>query len=360
MIGADANILAAESGSAYVAPTRRRRPCRASLPGPGRCPGHVHAGQRPGERGVDDRDGRHDHGPLLGARRRRRARGPGLTAQYWHTPSFTGPPAVTRVERQVNYDLGFPSTFPGWTGAGTQVPVPPFDFFLEQQAVRYDGFLIPPATGDYVLSLTGWGDATLSLDGTAVIDMTGQDGRRVVDTPALHLVAGQRYALHIDYRATRPLTGLQPGTLLLQWRTPAAIQAPGIRQAVAAASDADVAVVYVRDFETEERDRVSLKLPQSADLLVRAVSAVNPHTVVVLATGGPVTMPWLGSVGRRGADLLRRPGARQRARRCVVGGRLPTGEAHRHLPAQRAGDTPWPGEPVGRHRRPGHQSTGRA
>ena len=93
--------------------------------------------------------------------------GPGLTAQYWHTPSFTGPPAVTRVERQVNYDLGFPSTFPGWTGAGTQVPVPPFDFFLEQQAVRYDGFLTPPATGDYVLSLTGWGDATLSLDGTA-------------------------------------------------------------------------------------------------------------------------------------------------------------------------------------------------
>jgi beta-glucosidase len=52
----------------------------------------------------------------------------------------------------------------------------------------------------------------------------------------------------------------------------------------------------VRDFETEERDRVSLKLPQSADQLISAVSAVNPNTVVVLATGGPVTMPWLGSV----------------------------------------------------------------
>ena len=52
----------------------------------------------------------------------------------------------------------------------------------------------------------------------------------------------------------------------------------------------------MRDFETEERDRVSLKLPQSADQLISAVSAVNPNTVVVLATGGPVTMPWLGSV----------------------------------------------------------------
>ena len=296
VIGADANILAAESGSAYVSPTRETPTLQGITARAGASarvtftPGNdpVNAASM-----IETADMTTVPSSVLTPAS---GTGPGLTAQYWHTPSFTGPPAVTRVERQVNYDLGFPSTFPGWTGAGTQVPVPPFDFFLEQQAVRYDGFLIPPATGDYVLSLTGWGDATLSLDGTAIIDMTGEDGRRVVDSPALHLVAGQRYALHIDYRATRPLTGLQPGTLLLQWRTPAALQAPGIRQAVAAASDADVAVVYVRDFETEERDRVSLKLPQSADLLVRAVSAVNPHTVVVLATGGPVTMPWLGSV----------------------------------------------------------------
>ncbi|HEV8166697.1 MAG TPA: glycoside hydrolase family 3 C-terminal domain-containing protein, partial [Actinomycetota bacterium] len=40
---------------------------------------------------------------------------------------------------------------------------------------------------------------------------------------------------------------------------------------------------------------VSLKLPQSADQLVGAVSAANPNTVVVLASGGPVAMPWLGS-----------------------------------------------------------------
>jgi beta-glucosidase len=222
--------------------------------------------------------------------------GPGLTAQYWHTPDFSGPPAVTRVDRQVNYDVGFPSTFPGWAGAGTQVPLPPTNFFLEQQAVKYDGFLTPPTTGDYQLSLTGWGDATLTLDGTPIIDMTGQNGRRVVDSPVLHLIAGHPYAVHIEYRATRPLTNLQPGTLLLQWRAPAAVQLPGIAQAVAAARAADVAIVYVRDFETEERDRVSLKLPQSADQLISALSAANPYTVVVLASGGPVTMPWLGSV----------------------------------------------------------------
>jgi beta-glucosidase len=296
VIGADANILAAESGSAYVSPTTGTPALQGIT---ARAGSGTHVTFTPGNDPVnaasmiETADMTAVPSSVLTPAN---GTGPGLTAQYWHTPDFTGPPAVTRVDRQVNYDVGFASTFPNWTGAGTQVPLPPTNFFLEQQAVKYDGFLTPPTTGDYQLSLTGWGDATLSLDGTTIIDMTGQGGRRVLDSPSLHLAAGHQYALHLEYRATRPLTPLQPGTLLLQWRTPADAQSPGIAQAVAAAQHADIAIVYVRDFETEERDRVSLKLPQSADQLISAVSSVNPHTVVVLATGGPVTMPWLSSV----------------------------------------------------------------
>jgi beta-glucosidase len=295
VIGADANILAAESGSAWVDPTTATPTLQGITARAGAgatvtfTPGNdpVNAASM-----IETADMTAVPSSVLSPAS---GTGPGLTAQYWHAPSFAGPSAVTRLERQVNYDVGFASTFPNWVGAGTQVPPPPLNFFLERQAVQYDGFLTAPATGDYVLSLTGWGDATLSLDGATVVDMTGQDGRRVVDSPALHLVAGTRHALHVEYRATRPLTGLQPGTLLLQWRTPPGVRSPAIQQAVAAARDAEVAIVYLRDFETEERDRVSLKLPQSADQLVGAVSAANPNTVVVLATGGPVTMPWLGS-----------------------------------------------------------------
>jgi beta-glucosidase len=83
---------------------------------------------------------------------------------------------------------------------------------------------------------------------------------------------------------------------LLQWRAPAAAVSPAIERAADVAGHAKVAIVYVRTFETEERDRVSLKLPQSANRLIRAVAAANPRTIVVLASGGPVTMPWLDSV----------------------------------------------------------------
>jgi beta-glucosidase len=43
-------------------------------------------------------------------------------------------------------------------------------------------------------------------------------------------------------------------------------------------------------------DRLSLGLPNDQDALIEAVARANPHTVVVLNTGGAVTMPWLGQV----------------------------------------------------------------
>ena len=136
----------------------------------------------------------------------------------------------------------------------------------------------------------------MSLDGRRLLTMNGQDGRRVIDSGRVRLRAGQRYRVHIDYQANHPVSPLQPGGLVLQWQPPAGAVSPAIKRAVAAARKAKVAVVYARTFESEERDRVSLKLPQSSDQLIRAVAKANPRTVVVLATGGPVTMPWLGDV----------------------------------------------------------------
>jgi beta-glucosidase len=39
-----------------------------------------------------------------------------------------------------------------------------------------------------------------------------------------------------------------------------------------------------------------LTLPDKQDDLVSAVAAANPHTIVVLETGGAVSMPWIGQV----------------------------------------------------------------
>jgi beta-glucosidase len=69
-----------------------------------------------------------------------------------------------------------------------------------------------------------------------------------------------------------------------------------IAAAVSAAKSADVAVVFATQWSTEAMD-LQLSLPDGQDALIAAVAAANPHTIVVLETGGPVTMPWLDRVG---------------------------------------------------------------
>jgi beta-glucosidase len=73
---------------------------------------------------------------------------------------------------------------------------------------------------------------------------------------------------------------------------------PGIdsSSAAALAKTADVAIVFAYQWESEEMDLPSLTLPEHQDDLIAAVAAANPYTIVVLETGGPVTMPWAGQV----------------------------------------------------------------
>jgi beta-glucosidase len=67
-------------------------------------------------------------------------------------------------------------------------------------------------------------------------------------------------------------------------------------EAAALAKGSEIAIVFVNQPMSEGRDARTLALPDHQDALVAAVAAANPRTIVVLETGGPVTMPWAGSV----------------------------------------------------------------
>lgn len=68
-----------------------------------------------------------------------------------------------------------------------------------------------------------------------------------------------------------------------------------IEAAARAARWADRVIVFATQWEAEGED-VSLTLPDEQDKLISAIAAANPHTIVVLETGGPVLMPWLSQV----------------------------------------------------------------
>lgn len=70
-------------------------------------------------------------------------------------------------------------------------------------------------------------------------------------------------------------------------------------EAVNAAKNADVAIVFAgltEDFEGEGYDRETINMPPNHNKLISDVAAANPNTVVVLAGGSVVLMPWLSEV----------------------------------------------------------------
>ncbi len=63
------------------------------------------------------------------------------------------------------------------------------------------------------------------------------------------------------------------------------------------AAESDVVVLFANQWTAESVDALNLSLPDNQDALIAAVVKANPKTVVVLETGGPVTMPWVDQVG---------------------------------------------------------------
>ena len=68
------------------------------------------------------------------------------------------------------------------------------------------------------------------------------------------------------------------------------------RTAAALAKKSDVAIVFAYQWESEDMDLPSLALPEHQDDLIEKVAEANPHTVVVVESGGPITMPWVDQV----------------------------------------------------------------
>lgn len=163
------------------------------------------------------------------------------------------------------------------------------------------GTLRPDVGGPWELGAYSVGPATVSLDGDAVVSVAdghsggaffGMGSSEVRGT--VELEAGREYQVQVDY----PVVPGQRVRGLVVGARPVPAGDP-IERAVAAARDADVAVVIVGtdDFwETEGEDRTSISLPGRQDELVAAVAAANPNTVVVINAGSPVSMPWLDAV----------------------------------------------------------------
>ncbi len=240
----------------------------------------------------------HEHGcsiekfvPNIDSAQLRPANGedrPGLLIEYWNSeePPAAGdttPPVLAKVVNRTE------ALFMGKFAE----EVDPESF-----CVRYSGTFTPTVTGPHVFGIRGSGRARLLVDEALVVDNwssrefgdsffgSGSEEKR----GEVELNAGEAYLFRVEFNKDpgAGLAGLQFGLLPPR---PANL----LERAVAAAADADVAILVVGtngDWETEGNDRTTLALPGGQDDLIAKVIAANPNTVVVMNAGSPVEMPW--------------------------------------------------------------------
>ncbi|MGB1253273.1 MAG: beta-glucosidase H, partial [Candidatus Promineifilaceae bacterium] len=169
-------------------------------------------------------------------------------------------------------------------------------------ALRMHGSFVPSESGLYQFSLAGVGEINLSIGDKATLSNTVNSAD--VGSPfemwdqektvSVELTGGEAVEISADYLspADVPFRALRIGHL-----PPMAEDT--IAEAVAAAAEADVAVIVAglnTEWESEGFDRESMDLAGRQNELISRVAAANPNTVVVLNVGSPVSMPWIDEV----------------------------------------------------------------
>jgi beta-glucosidase len=115
-------------------------------------------------------------------------------------------------------------------------------------------------------------------------------------------------------------------------------------EAALLARRADIAIVFGIRVEGEGFDIPDLSLPWGQDDVIAAVAAANPHTIVVLETGNPVTMPWRDGVQAIVEAWYPGQAGGQAITEILTGAVNPSGRLPLTFPADLA-QTPRPGLP---------------
>jgi beta-glucosidase len=124
--------------------------------------------------------------------------------------------------------------------------------------------------------------AVIGTDGGAGVEIAGGGSGSVNGTNTVWPLTGIQDAVGPNVKVTYT-AGDDNGTT-------------DIPQAVAAAQAATDAIIFVSDPEGEESDLTTLDLSSADETMIADVAAVNPNTIVVINSGSPVVMPWLGDV----------------------------------------------------------------
>jgi beta-glucosidase len=220
----------------------------------------------------------------------------GLKGEYFRGRDFAGEPVMTRIDARIafRWERGAPTDDLAARGELSNAQALAGDDF----SVRWTGELLPPASGEYEMVVSGDDGVRLYIDDRMVID--GWEVNEGVRTHSarVNLEAGRAHRVKLEY-----FEGTRDAQVRLGWRRPGA-KAP-FEEALEMARAAD-AVVFVGgltgEVEGEEMkvsypgfaggDRTDLRLPASQQKLLEALQATGKPIALVLTGGSALAVDW--------------------------------------------------------------------
>lgn len=200
-----------------------------------------------------------------------------LQVEFFNNTELAGTPLATTTSTQLDYV---------WDGA------PVTGLTDKNYSVRWTGTITAPVDGDYSFITQSDDGSRVFLDDRLILDLWG---RHAIETKATHLTlkAGTTHRLRVEYMQAHGDAIMRFG-----WG-PTPTHDPLPAQYTERVRTADAVVVCAGFMMAEESEGFDhgFDLPEGQAELIRAVSTVNPRTVVVLHTGNRVaTASWAGSV----------------------------------------------------------------
>ncbi len=198
---------------------------------------------------------------------------PGLDAEYFNNKEVEGEPALTRVEKDINFDWGYSSP-------DTNI------IRLDKWSARYTGKFKSPGEGWFEIGLRSDNGIRMYLDGQKILDawIDARPGKFKI--ARFKFEKDKWYDLKIDFyenigtcRLKLGFGPYEPGSMT--------------EDAVKLAAKSDVVVLAMgldKELEGEAVDRARLELDVDQLDLIHKVLKVNKNTVMVLNNATPILM----------------------------------------------------------------------
>lgn len=201
----------------------------------------------------------------------------GLEVTYYTTVDWSGPINQTLTVENITSASYPPELWQAWPQVFSSV---------------YTGTFMPNTTGLYHFSLTGQGDALLTIDNTLIANMTGANFGNTIQG-IINLTSGVEVSLEMKYSMGASLStggyGITLGVSV--GNTTRDTDADSL------AAEADLSIIFVSDRHSEGVDNnLALSLPGDQDAVIARLSKLSKKTLVVLNTNSAILMPWIDSV----------------------------------------------------------------